>query len=70
MSRTQLATFGMSVAMAVGAVAFVGCDDDPDTPGEAVDRAADKAERATDKAADKIEDAGDKAKDAVKDATD
>lgn len=70
MARRQLATFGISLAMLIGSGALVGCDDDPDTPGEAVDRAADKVEDAADKAGDKLEDAGDKTKDAVKDATD
>ncbi len=63
MARKTIAAFGLSLAMALGAGTLVGCHDDPDTPGEAADRAGRKVERATDKAADKIEDAGDRIKD-------
>lgn len=38
-----------------GAMTLVGCDDSPDSPGEAVDRAADAAEDAIDKTNDAID---------------
>lgn len=41
--------------MLAGAITLVGCDDSPDSPSEAVDRAADAAEDAIDKTSDAID---------------
>lgn len=63
-----------SIILAAGLASFSGvlgaCDDSPDSPGEAVERAGDKIEDAADTAGDKIEDAADKAEDKIDDAAD
>jgi len=63
--------------LAVGATALLGalpftagCDDEPDTVGEAVDQTMDDVQDAADDAGDSIEDAADDLGDAVDDATD
>lgn len=60
-----LTAFGMAAALTMGGFA-VGCDDKPDTPGEAVEKAGDQIEKAGDKAGRSIDKAADKVDDAVK----
>lgn len=54
-----VATLGLSV----------GCEREPQTPGEAIEKAAEKTEDAAKDAAHETEKAADDVKDAVKDAT-
>lgn len=60
----------VAAGLTLGLATFAGCDNEPDTPGEALDRAAENVEDAADEAGDRIEDAADKAEDKIDDATD
>lgn len=66
LTRSLIAMLGLTATAAI----LPACDDNPDTPAEAIEKAGDKIEDAADNAADKLEDAADDVGDAVDDATD
>ncbi len=71
MTAKYSASLMLGGALALGSVAMLnGCEDEPDTPGEAVEDAADAAGDAIDDAGDAVRDAVDDAGDAVDDAVD
>jgi hypothetical protein len=70
MTAKYSASLMLGGALALGSAALLsGCNDEPDTPGEAVDDAADSAGDAIDDAGDATGDAIDDAGDAIDDNT-
>lgn len=66
LSHSLVGLFGLAAVAAV----MPACDDKPDTPGEAIERAGERIEDAADDAGDKLDDAADNVEDAVDDAMD
>lgn len=58
------------LGLAACAAVLPACDDNPDTPAEAIERAGDNIEDAADDAGDATDDAADDVEDAVDDAVD
>lgn len=70
MTAKYSASLMLGGALALGSAAMLsGCNDDPDSPGEAVEDAADSAGDALDDAGDATGDAIDDAGDAIDDNT-
>ena len=71
MTAKYSASLLLGGALALGSAAMLsGCEDEPDTPGEAVDDAVDSTGDAMDDAGDAIKDAADDTGDAIDNAVD
>lgn len=64
-ARDLARPFACMLGLAAAAAILPACDDNPDTPGEAIERAGDRVEDAADDVGDAIDDAADNIDDAV-----